>query len=540
MTYEEAKNKIESSGEFLLLSTEYKNNRSKVRIKHIPCGNEYMTTLKDHFDSVKNTEGCRFCRKNKNKLPFEKVKYEIEKSGHYQLLSTEYKNNHGQLLIKHLDCGNTFKTSLGGFRNLKSCRYCSGKALDFNIVKSKIESSGEYELLSTEYKKNTGLLKIKCLKCGNVFESRFDTFMYGYRCKVCSGYKKSYDQIKEIIESSGEYELVSKTADNCFVEVEIKHKKCGTIFKMTANKFKYKKWPCPKCQASGTSAEEKELFEFIKSIYNGEIVFEYRSKDLNNKEIDIYLPELKIGFEYDGLYWHSNEFLDNNAHLNKTKLCEDNGIRLVHIFSDEWKNKREIIEDKIKNIIGVNTCKIYARKCKISKISLSEKNIFLNTYHIQGADKSSVYYGLKYNDELVAVMTFTRNRLVVGGNKSEEWELSRFATKYNVVGGFSKLLSYIVKNNNIKIVKTFADARFTSKTKNVYLTNGFVYDHTSQPNYYYIKNGKRYYRFNFSKQNLKKNYPDFYDEKLTENEITSLMGLTKIYDCGNYVFYKIF
>ena len=80
-------------------------------------------------------------------------------------------------------------------------------------------------------------------------------------------------------------------------------------------------------------------------------------------------------------------------------------------------------------------------------------------------------------------MTFTRNRLVVGGNKSEEWELSRFATKYNVVGGFSKLLSYIVKNNNIKIVKTFADARFTSKTKNVYLANGFVYDHTSQPNY---------------------------------------------------------
>ena len=160
MTYEEAKNKIESSGEFLLLSTEYKNNRSKVRIKHIPCGNEYMTTLKDHFDSVKNTEGCRFCRKNKNKLPFEKVKDEIEKSGHYQLLSTEYKNNRSQLLIKHLDCGNTFKTSLGGFRNLKSCRYCSGKALDFNIVKSKIESSGEYELLSTEYKKNTGLLKI--------------------------------------------------------------------------------------------------------------------------------------------------------------------------------------------------------------------------------------------------------------------------------------------------------------------------------------------------------------------------------------------
>ena len=29
-----------------------------------------LETLKDHFDSVKNTEGCRFCRKNKNKLPF--------------------------------------------------------------------------------------------------------------------------------------------------------------------------------------------------------------------------------------------------------------------------------------------------------------------------------------------------------------------------------------------------------------------------------------------------------------------------------------
>lgn len=51
--------------------------------------------------------------------------------------------------------------------------------------------------------------------------------------------------------------------------------------------------------SQSVSIKEKELLYFIKSIYNGEIITSYRNGGL---EIDIYLPELKIGFEFNGLY----------------------------------------------------------------------------------------------------------------------------------------------------------------------------------------------------------------------------------------------
>jgi len=60
------------------------------------------------------------------------------------------------------------------------------------------------------------------------------------------------------------------------------------------------------------SFSESILFEFIKSIFNGEIIQSWR----DGLEIDIYLPELKLGFEFNGLYWHSDDRKDKNYHSN--------------------------------------------------------------------------------------------------------------------------------------------------------------------------------------------------------------------------------
>jgi hypothetical protein len=40
-------------------------------------------------------------------------------------------------------------------------------------------------------------------------------------------------------------------------------------------------------------------------------------------EIDIYLW-VEIGFEFNGLYWHSNKFKEKNYHLNKTDWFKEN------------------------------------------------------------------------------------------------------------------------------------------------------------------------------------------------------------------------
>lgn len=91
------------------------------------------------------------------------------------------------------------------------------------------------------------------------------------------------------------------------------------------------------------SEKQLRLYEYIKEIYNGEVLLNDREV-LEGLELDIYLPELKIGLEFNGIYWHSEKFLNNMYHHYKYYQCEERDIRLINIWEDEW----DLYEDKIK------------------------------------------------------------------------------------------------------------------------------------------------------------------------------------------------
>ena len=149
----------------------------------------------------------------------------------------------------------------------------------------------------------------------------------------------------------------------------------------------------------------------------------------NGKELDIYIPEKKISIEFDGIYWHSElNGKKRNYHLNKTVECEKQGIRLIHIFENEWNSSREIVESKLVNILGNRKERIHARKCLIKTPTYIEKCDFLEKNHIQGKDISKIYYGLYHNDKLISIITFGHRRVVMGGNFSNEneYELYRY------------------------------------------------------------------------------------------------------------------
>ena len=281
------------------------------------------------------------------------------------------------------------------------------------------------------------------------------------------------------------------------------------------------------------SKEEIQLLEYIKEIYTGEIQINIRGI-IPKSEIDIYLPELKLGIEYNGLYWHSekNNKL-SNYHLNKTTEANKIGIRLIHIFSDEWLNKKNIVKSKLKSIITKNKENtIFARKCTVKEIDPQTKNIFLNEYHIQGEDKSQIKLGLFYNDVLSAIMTFSKPRLALGGksNYKNIYELSRYASSQYIVGGGDKLIKYFTKTYNPKSIYSYSDNRWTDPNNNMYLKMGFKIEKTSTPNYFYTKNYLvRIHRYNFNKFNLKKIGADI---TKTEHKIMEEMGYTKIWDCG--------
>jgi ribosomal protein L37AE/L43A len=282
------------------------------------------------------------------------------------------------------------------------------------------------------------------------------------------------------------------------------------------------------------SKEELEILNYIKSIYKGPIIESSRNI-IENNEIDIYLPELNIGIEYNGLYWHSEK---NNVgrtyHINKTNKCANKNIRLIQIFADEWYNKKDIVKNKIKHILKLNNnTKIYARKCIIKPVSTQDKNEFLEKHHIQGKDRSRIKIGLYYNDELVALTTFSPPRIALGAkhNNKNEWELSRYVSSCNVVGGLSKLIKYFIKTNSPTLLYSYSDNRWTDPNNNVYLTIGFTKIKSSSPGYWYTKDfTSRIHRYNLRKQKLKQMGLDISNKK--EHEIARDIGYYRIWDCG--------
>ena len=316
--------------------------------------------------------------------------------------------------------------------------------------------------------------------------------------------------------------------------------KCGNVFEQhvheTGNIFLYmpRCWHCyPNMNEQGQSYKEKEVLDFVKSIYDGEIIPNAHGI-IGRKELDIYLPEKHLAIEFDGFYWHSEQKGKGESyHLDKTNACADKGIRLIHIFEDEWNLKQEIVKDRIRSMLGINQTRIFARKCIVRDIDSKTANVFLEQNHLQGGDNSSIRHGLYHGDELVAVMTFGKPRF----SKSYDWELIRFASKcgVNVVGGASKLLNHFRSSHSGSIV-SYADMRYSDG--NLYERLGFMKAGISKPNYWYVKGSEKLTRYACQKHKLKDVLGDGFDHNLSEFENMSLNGWTRVHDCGNIVFIK--
>jgi hypothetical protein len=283
------------------------------------------------------------------------------------------------------------------------------------------------------------------------------------------------------------------------------------------------------------SAREIEIANFIELNYDN--VIKRNDNDTISKELDIYLPDINLAFEYNGIYWHSDIYKEINYHINKTEECELKGIQLIHIWEDEWINKQDIVKSMIINKLNKNINKIYARKCEIKEIDNNDlvKN-FLNKNHIQGYVGAKIKIGLFYNDDLVSFMSFGKYRRNLGNKISSDnnYELLRFCNKLNtsVVGGASRLFNYFIKKYNPNEIVSYADRSWSKG--NLYFNLGFYFEKKTVPNYFYFDNNlNRYNRFNFRKDQLIKKG---YDKNKSEHEIMSELGYLCVYNSGNLKF----
>lgn len=338
-------------------------------------------------------------------------------------------------------------------------------------------------------------------------------------------YGVEYSSQSEIVRKSN-YQIANNPDYIKYISKKISLFKCinGHNFEIHADNYftrTYNNIPlCTICNPIGDSIsiKQKELLEFINSIYIGEIINLYRDK----YEVDIYIPKFKIGFEFNGLYWHSDIYKDKNYHINKTNYFKEKDIRIIHIWEDDWTSKQDIVKSQIKNLLGFSN-RIWARKCQIKEVDTKAAKLFLNKNHIQGFVNSNIKIGLYYEQELVSIMTFDKFE---GRKKLPdlEWNLNRFCNKigYSVTGGASKLLNYFINKYLPNRIISYADKDWS--IGNLYEKLGFISMNESTPDYKYLVDKKRIHKSRFKKSKT----------GISESNL----NITKIWDCGKIKFEK--
>lgn len=313
------------------------------------------------------------------------------------------------------------------------------------------------------------------------------------------------------------------------VKYKFLHDKCQTEFETYI--YSGNRPVCPACfykNPSFVSKAERELGDWIEE-QNVKVIRTER-RLIAPYHVDVYLPDYKLGIEYCGLFWHSQNSRGKTPtyHQNKMLLCQKNDVQLITIFEDEWLNKKDLVKSIILNRLGKSK-KYYARKCAIKEVSGSDTREFLGENHLQGYTSSAVNIGLFFDNELISVMTFAKPRY----DKKYQWEIIRYCTKIgcSVVGGKNKIWNYFCGKFLPKSIISYCDLRWF--TGDGYKNLGMTLSKQTGPTYWYNNYSKRWHRSNFTKQRL---VSMGHDKTLTEQQITESIGLDRIWDCGNAVY----
>ena len=328
---------------------------------------------------------------------FDKIIEKIDRSNY---LIKNYCEKHGDLMI-NIDLFNYI------YNNKEI--YCD-KCRD-EFILSYIPNQEENKEIKNEflklYKKGSSSISEKFLK-------RFHPKIY----KSILDFSKKYENI-EWNEKTFLFKNQLVNKPKCFCE------NCNNSTNFSSSNMQYNTYCEKHSYIFNRSKGENEIKDLIEKEYSGKIYQSYRKE---KKEYDLYLPDIKLAIEYNGLYWHSDIYKDKKYHYDKWLYMNKQNVKLITVWEDDWNYKQDIIKSIIKNQIGKNKNRIFARKCEIKNVSYSDNKIFLENNHLQGNCVSSIRLGLFFNEELVSLMTFGKKRMVLKSKSknNNEYELLRF------------------------------------------------------------------------------------------------------------------
>lgn len=183
-----------------LLSSEYVNNREKIKVQCLICSHIRECS----FGSIFKKHRCPECRRINDIITVDKFKKRVEKIiniNEYYIHYEDYKGLKDKIRIKHILCGREFK--LSALRICEEgkylCKKCYGKTYvrkreDFIKDMNNLEPNN-YMLLS-EYKNTHEPILLKHIECGTIYQTEPRDFLKGYgRCPKCKQYITSRGEL---------------------------------------------------------------------------------------------------------------------------------------------------------------------------------------------------------------------------------------------------------------------------------------------------------------------------------------------------------
>lgn len=274
-----------------------------------------------------------------------------------------YVNNKVKMLFV---CSNGHKLTIQ-FQSLLSqtggCIKCSGKGKKTQEEVETIISNIGYKL-GNRYLNYESPLDLTCGE-GHKFKSNLKRLVYGRRCLKCvRKYPKLDDHEVENLFNSYNF-IVIKDLKNYRRQYEVQCPE-GHIVIMRLGHFKSRR-RCPRCNDYSSKAEI-ELLDAIKLRYQSavkhrELISIDNKPHIRGFEIDIFVPELNKGIEFDGTYFHSLEVLKQNRghwpdsdiqnyHQIKDDYFFSRGIQLIHIKEEDWNTDKEKEIGKCLSFLG--------------------------------------------------------------------------------------------------------------------------------------------------------------------------------------------
>ena len=401
---------------------------------------------------------------------------------------------------------------------------------------------GAYDYAASIYTASRCRIRILCSQHGEFLQIA-SNHLQGAGCPQCWEARKGNNRLlsqedflakcQEV--HKGEYDYSDATYTVGKSKLTIVCKKHGA-FRQSAESH-MRGVGCPRC-ANHESKGERSVAEFIHSL-GLRVVLRSRAL-IGPSELDIYIPEANLAIEFCGNYYHSDMIKNHKAdkHFRKFDACRKRGIHLVTLYESEWDTRKDVVKKVLKTLVGRVDSKTYARKLICAQVGIPEARAFFEVNHLQGAPRKGTFYGLYENETLKACMGFAKGASLRGDTTT--WELLRYASAGQVIGGASRLFKMFVKENNPIDIVSFSDNRWFSG--GMYETLGFTLDVESKPDYivWSNKTKKVYHKSLFQRKSIPSRINEFGSKETfdpatdprTEREMTKLLNCGRIYDCG--------